>query len=259
MSLKTWIFIIQQQENILLFLLYLVKKMFNYVFAQDGFIVIIYESDWFSSCAQIWIFCILLDLYPFMFVDKYMKKTEHFLLFRLIFFNMILTLHFCRFWSCKTWTNRNVSSDGFKQSLCCLNAATDLQTVALCLFSAGLRPPIRPPNTSPALSAVGSWASHFLYLLSSHSSRPSLYLGTFVWSQSSLVCRCHGARCGTAALFGGWLAAWHIVPSVLIECQAPFYVHFTPPASLSLSVSQLVYPRRPLAERENTQIGELLE
>lgn len=252
MSLKIWNFMIQQQENILLFSgenvqLCFYTKCFHFYNLWAWLIQFLWSDYNF-----LYLFRLSFD-FNVLYICSLWKKFTFSTLY------MILTLLFCSFWSCKMRTNKNVCLDGFKQSVCCLNAAADLQTLALCLFGAGLRPPIRPSNTSPVLSAVGSWASRFLYLLSRHSSGPSLYLGTFAWSQSSLVWRCHGAQRGTTALFGGWLAAWHIVPTVLIECQAPFYVHFTPPASLSLSVSQLVYPRRPLAERENTQIGESLE
>lgn len=43
-------------------------------------------------------------------------------------------------------------------------------------------------------------------------------------------------------------AGWHIVPRVLIWCQLPFHLHLTPPVSLCLPVSQLVYAGHPLKQ-----------
>lgn len=51
-------------------------------------------------------------------------------------------------------------------------------------------------------------------------------------------------------------AAWHIVPTVLIRCQAPFHLHFTPLSHSVCLCHSLFTPAGRWQRRENTQIRE---
>lgn len=89
---------------------------------------------------------------------------------------------------------------------------------------------VRPPSTSAPRrrpSAPGPYA--FLSPLSPRSSGPSLYLCSSARSRSSSATPMPRGLGVAPLCLGGWLAAgWHIVPTVLICCQAPFHLHFTP-------------------------------